>query len=342
MFRGRALSLRFMPRDGLAVRAKGAISLYPARGAYQIICDSLTVAGEGDILAMLEERKRRLAAEGLFEAGRKRPLPRFPSRVVVITSPHGAAVRDVISVIRRRNPAVSVRVLPALVQGEGAAAELVHMLQIANKYKLGDVIIIGRGGGSIEDLLPFSDEAVVRAVAASQIPTVSAVGHEVDWSLSDFAADLRAPTPSAAAELCVPELDEITEGLTALKGEITDGVTERVERIRRLIEQFSTEELEYKFRSRYQPLLMRYDDAREALVGSFRNLVERRKLTVKNAEAVMRASHPETILARGYAIAISEKTKKAVKDARELEPGDKIDLRFAHGGARAVTEETHG
>ena len=165
-------------------------------------------AGSGDSLRLLEERKNRLAAEGLFDESRKRPLPAFPSRIAVITSPTGAAVRDILQVLRRRNPLIVIVVLPAPVQGAEAPPVLVRQLETANRHNLADIIIIGRGGGSLEDLLPFSDEAVVRAVAASAIPVISAVGHETDWSLCDFAADVRAPTPSAAAELAAPLRDE--------------------------------------------------------------------------------------------------------------------------------------
>ena len=177
----------------------------------------MELAGEGAILKMLEERKQKLAREGLFDRDRKRPLPFFPLRIAVITSPTGAALRDILTVLSRRNRTVSVTVLPAPVQGAEAAPVLVRQLETANRYKLGELIIIGRGGGSLEDLLPFSDEAVVRAVAASDIPVISAVGHEIDWALTDFAADVRAPTPSAAAELAVPVLDEITDTITQIQ-----------------------------------------------------------------------------------------------------------------------------
>ena len=211
MFKGRTWTLGFEPKDGLKVIVSGSLSVYEQRGSYQIIVETMELAGEGAILKMLEERKQKLAREGLFDRDRKRPLPFFPLRIAVITSPTGAALRDILTVLSRRNRRVSVTVLPAPVQGAEAAPVLVRQLETANRYKLGELIIIGRGGGSLEDLLPFSDEAVVRAVAASEIPVISAVGHEIDWALTDFAADVRAPTPSAAAELAVPVLDEITD-----------------------------------------------------------------------------------------------------------------------------------
>jgi len=201
MFKYRLSFLGFEIRDGMKLIVSGGVSVYAARGQYQLIAQSARIAGTGDILAMLEERKRRLAAEGLFDEDKKRPLPRFPSRVALITSPSGAAVRDIIHVLGRRNAGVDLIILPCPVQGEGAAEIIAARIRQANRLSVADVLIVGRGGGSLEDLLAFSDEAVVRAVAESEIPVISAVGHEIDWAICDYAADLRAATPSAAAEL---------------------------------------------------------------------------------------------------------------------------------------------
>ncbi len=205
LFRMQAQRLRFLPRDGMQVLARGRLTLYEARGEYQLVLEHMEEAGEGALRAAFEELKRRLADEGLFDAARKRPLPRFVRRLGVITSPRGAAVRDVISVLGRRFPLLEVEVLPVAVQGQSSAAELLSMLQRAGASGRYDVLLLTRGGGSLEDLWSFNDEALARAIAGSPVPVVSAVGHEVDFSLSDFAADLRAPTPSAAAELLVPD-----------------------------------------------------------------------------------------------------------------------------------------
>lgn len=204
MFKNRLGTLRFIPADGQLVRVRGRISLYELRGSYQIICESMERAGEGEILAMLEERKRHLAAEGLFDAGRKKPLPLFPKRIGVVTSPTGAALKDILRVTRRRNPGLDIVVIPTAVQGEEAGAKIAAQIRAAAGVPGLDLLIIGRGGGSLEDLLPFSDEEVVRAVAECPLPTLSAVGHEIDTALSDYAADGAAPTPSAAAELVSP------------------------------------------------------------------------------------------------------------------------------------------
>ncbi|CAN5138025.1 exodeoxyribonuclease VII large subunit [soil metagenome] len=216
LFRMQAARLRFLPRDGMQVLGRGRLTVYEARGEYQLVLDHMEEAGEGALRQAFEELKRRLADEGLFDASRKRKLPRFVRRLGVITSPRGAAVRDVLSVLARRFPMLEVDVLPAAVQGQGAAAELRATLQRAGASGRYDVLLLTRGGGSLEDLWSFNDEALARAIAASPIPVVSAVGHEIDFSLADFAADLRAPTPSAAAELLVPDAVALSAQLRQL------------------------------------------------------------------------------------------------------------------------------
>lgn len=205
LFRQNAQRLRFAPRDGLQVLARGRLTLYEARGDYQLVLDHMEEAGEGALRRAFEELKARLAAEGLFDLARKRPLPAFPRRLGVITSPRGAAVRDVLSVLGRRFPLLEAEVLPVPVQGDGAAAQILDMLRRAGASGRYDLLLLTRGGGSLEDLWAFNDEALARAIAASPVPVVAAIGHEVDVSLADFAADLRAPTPSAAAELLAPD-----------------------------------------------------------------------------------------------------------------------------------------
>ena len=213
LFRSNAARLRFAPRDGMLVLARGRLTLYEARGDYQLVLEHLEEAGEGALRRAFEELKARLAAEGLFDTDRKRPLPSYTRRLAVITSPRGAAVRDVLSVLGRRFPLLEVEVLPVPVQGDGAAAQILDMLQRAGRSGRYDLILLTRGGGSLEDLWAFNDEALARAIVASPVPVVAAIGHEVDVSLADFAADLRAPTPSAAAELLVPDRGELVERL---------------------------------------------------------------------------------------------------------------------------------
>src|SRR4249919_2657771 len=216
MFRMKASAVRFTPRNGMKVLVRGKLTLYEARGEFQLVLEHMEEAGEGALRRAFEELKARLAAEGLFEAARKRPLPRFARRLGLITSARGAAVRDVLTVLSRRWPLLAVEVLPVAVQGTGAAQEIRAMLERAGASGRYDVLLLTRGGGSLEDLWSFNDEALARAIVASPVPVVSAVGHEIDFSLADFAADLRAPTPSAAAELLVPDQAELLARLDTL------------------------------------------------------------------------------------------------------------------------------
>ena len=323
MFKGKAMGLKFALKDGLTVKASGQITVYQKRGTYQIVIDKMELSGEGDILRMLELRKQKLSSEGLFDSNRKRRLPFLPEKVAIITSPTGAAVQDIINVCTRRNPKLQLNILPAVVQGEEAAPSLIKQLKIANLHNLGDVIIIGRGGGSIEDLLPFSDEELVREIASSNIPVISSVGHEIDWALSDYASDVRAPTPSAAAELVTPLLSDVIEELSKAHEGLINSINNRIEKLKLLCSSFSGERLELMFRRIEQPFLMRFDDAKEALL---RNMKER-ILEVKRYHLLLqerlRGVSPKDILKRGFSIVTNEKGKpvasaKNVKEAEEL------------------------
>jgi exodeoxyribonuclease VII large subunit len=340
MFRYKSRALGFEPQDGMLVRARGGITVYAARGQYQILVERLELAGEGDLLAQIEERKRRLAAEGLFDESRKRPLPRFPSRVAVITSATGAAIRDIINVVTRRNSGLDLVLLPAAVQGEAAPADLVRQLKTANRYKLGDVIIIGRGGGSLEDLLAFSDESVVRAVAASKLPVISAVGHEIDWALTDFAADLRAPTPSAAAELVTESRLALAREVEQFEGELETAMRSRLDHARLLLGRFEPASVEGQFMRIFTPALRRYDDAKDELARGLKEGLAARRHRLELAMTGLEAASPDAILARGYAVVRKSGSKKAIRDSGELKAGMAVDIRFARGGAKAAIEET--
>jgi exodeoxyribonuclease VII large subunit len=342
MFKGRSRFLAFTPKDGMLVRVSGAISVYAQRGTYQIIAETMEEAGTGNILQILEERKRRLAEEGLFDSERKRKLPFFPQTVGVITSPTGAAVRDIIQIIRRRNPAVSVVLFPAPVQGEEAAAVLLQQLKTANRFKMAEVLIIGRGGGSLEDLLPFSDEQLVRAIAASEIPVISAVGHEIDWALSDFAADLRAPTPSAAAELAVPLLDEIAETIETARSDLEREMHYKTERLRLTLRSFTPESMELRFRKITQPLLLRFDDAKEGLLESFTARIQQKRNRIALLTAALEGGSPRRILARGYAMVRDSATGRIIRTAADTEPGASIEIIPAEGRISAQVTNTMG
>ncbi len=340
MFKGKSRYLAFTPKDGALVRVTGSVSVYAARGSYQIIVDAMEMAGAGDILKILEDRKRRLADEGLFDQNRKRPLPFFPEKIAVITSPTGAAVRDILQIVGRRNPCVSVTVLPAPVQGPDAAETLVRQIETANRWNLADVIIIGRGGGSLEDLLPFSEESVVRAVAESKIPVVSAVGHEIDWALTDYAADARAPTPSAAAELVTPVKDDLESAITAAENVLRSAMESKLERVRLILSRFTPESLELLFRRIEQPRLLRFDDAKENLLALMRERVTDAKHRLALQVSALENGNPRTILARGYSM-VRTADGAILRDAAEAPAGTVLEITPARGRLTARVQETN-
>lgn len=341
MFKNRISSLKFQIQDGILVIAKGNISVYAKRGTYQLICEELVKAGEGDILAMLEERKKKLASEGLFDRERKKALPLFPSKVAVITSPTGAAIKDILRVLHRRHSGVNLVILPTPVQGDEAAATIALQIRRANKYKMGDVIIIGRGGGSLEDLLAFSEEEVVYAVARSKIPIISAVGHEIDITLADLAADVRAPTPSAAAELVSASRDDLLRRVRDLAYSIETHIAQKIEKMRLTLSTFSVENMERNYRVYLQPILFRLDDAKEEIL----KVVKERILNYSHKLAIitkeLEAQSPLAILKRGFAIVINEKTKRVIIDSQEAALGDDLNIKFFKGKVKANVKESY-
>jgi exodeoxyribonuclease VII large subunit len=340
MFRYRTRALGFEPADGMLVRARGSITVYAARGQYQMIVERLDRAGEGDILAMLEERKRRYEAEGLFDESRKRALPRFPSRVAVVTSPTGAAIRDILNILKRRNSGLGVVVLPAAVQGEDAPNQIARQIAAANRFALADVLIVGRGGGSLEDLLAFSDELVVRAIAASRIPVISAVGHEIDWALSDYAADLRAPTPSAAAELVSESLVSIGREVSQIDVELATAIRSRIDRARLLLGRFEPSAVEARLMRVFMPAARRLDEAREELMRGLEAIIEGRMRRIELAERGLEAASPAAVLGRGYSVVrLADGPRTALRDAASIAPGAELEISFARGRARATTSE---
>lgn len=341
MFRNRTHRLSFEPADGKLVTVRGTVSVYARRGNYQIICESMQLAGVGSILAMIEERKQRLADEGLFDDDRKIPIPTFPERVVVVTSPTGAAIRDILQVLGRRHSGVNLVVAPTLVQGDDAARSIAAQIRRVDRLRLGDVIIVTRGGGSLEDLLPFSDEAVVRAVVEAQTPTIAAVGHEIDLSLAELAADRRAPTPSAAAEVVSIDRAEYRRHILNLGRSIIQALKQKMDRARFATEQFSSQRLHESFDRLVQPLYLRFDDARDALQ---RNMQERltsvrHRLTV--AVKQLEGLSPQAVLERGFAIVTREKDGTLVTDAEETSVGDRVLTRFARSGIITEVQEQH-
>ncbi|MDR0389724.1 MAG: exodeoxyribonuclease VII large subunit [Spirochaetaceae bacterium] len=342
MFKNRLRSLGFEPKDGMLLRVRGNLSVYAQRGTYQLVCEEMEQAGAGDILLMLEKRKRLLASEGLFDEERKKPLPRFPETVGVISSPTGAALRDILSVLGRRAAGIRVIVLPAPVQGEGASEILVRRIKQANAWRLADVLILGRGGGSLEDLLPFSDEGLVRAVAASELPIISAVGHEIDWALSDFAADLRAPTPSAAAELVSGNRNEVLDSVKNLARVFESALRSRLAHARLLIKPFGLEDLEYRFRSILQPVLVRFDDAKENLLLALSERCGEFRRRVELTRTVLEAASPLAVMERGFSVVVREKDGTVLKDSGGIAEGERLLIRPLKGMVKARVESAEG
>ena len=298
MFKPKSTWLRFQPREGLHVLGRGRLTLYEARGEYQLVLDHMEEAGEGALRRAFDEMKARLAAEGLFDAERKRPLPAFPARIGVITSPSGAAIRDVLSVLARRFPLVEVDVLPVQVQGTGAAPQIVDMLQRAGASERYDVLMLTRGGGSLEDLWSFNEEIVARAVAASPVPVICAVGHETDFCLAEFAADRRAPTPSVAAELLVPNRDDLARRVEAvhrrLHGRQMQVLRDAMQRTDRAALKLNS----LRPQAYVQMLCRRQAEAYRRLEAAWQRRIDRERARLRHADAVLRARHPERRLAR--------------------------------------------
>ncbi len=349
MFRRDMLSLSFAPKDGMKVWARGAISVYPGRGQYQLITRTMRQAGLGDILAMLEERRQRFAKEGLFDESRKRPIPRFPSRVAVVTSPTGAAVRDVIRILHRRNPKVGILVLPSLVQGDDAAVSIATRIRQANRWNLADVLIVGRGGGSIEDLLPFSEEIVVRAIAESGIPVISAVGHETDWALSDYAADLRAPTPSAAAEMTCSDLELVYREIAHFQTLLAQSMKQALAHARQRLSAVSPRTMEGILTRRQLSLVQQFDTAVETIRQGMQKKMDAGRTRLALASSAVELSNPRAIMKRGFSVV--EKLSRAapagqnaeteiVRSAKTLAVGDAVHILFYEGEADASIQGT--
>ncbi|MDR2748271.1 MAG: exodeoxyribonuclease VII large subunit [Treponema sp.] len=339
MFKNRLRYLSFEPKDGMLLRVRGSVSVYAQRGTYQIICEEIEEAGTGALLILLEKRKRQLASEGLFDEAKKRPIPRFPETVGVVSSPTGAAVRDILNILARRTGGIRVIILPAPVQGNEAGGIIARRIEQANQWHLAEVLIIGRGGGSLEDLLPFSEEAVVRAAAASEIPLISAVGHEIDWALSDFAADLRAPTPSAAAELVSAHRQETLGWVREQAALLHRAMASRIDRGRLLTKPFNMEDLEYRFRSILQPRLVRFDDAKEKLLQCLSERISFLRRRLELALTGLEAGSPRAILERGFSVVINEETGKILRIPEDTKPGDRLCIRPLRGIISARTEK---
>ena len=334
MFRGQAVRLAFRPEDGMKVIVQGRVSVYTAGGQYQIYVNEIQPDGAGILAMQFEQLRRKLEAEGLFDPERKRPIPKFPSRVGVITSPTGAAVQDIRNILGRRYPCAEMILFPAAVQGEGAVEQLIAGLLFFQNYDLADVIIIGRGGGSAEDLWAFNDETLARVIADCPIPVISAVGHEVDFTICDFVADLRAPTPSAAAELAVPDRAELIAAFLSAGARMERRMEQKIEGERRWLAQLASSRALSRPELLLDPIRMRLSDLENDLSRAADLRVERTKEKIARAAAALEALSPLRVLTRGYAAV--EKDGEVVASAGDLHPDDRLRIRFADGTVPAV------
>mgnify|MGYP000134723714 CR=1 FL=1 len=337
MFKSSAMKLRFRPENGMQAVVFGRISVFPRDGAYQLYCTQLSPDGVGDLYVAFEQLKQKLQQEGLFDPAHKKPLPPYPQRIAIVTSGAGAAVHDMIRILRRRYPIAKVLLLPVRVQGAEAPPEIVGAIRYADKWKIGDVIITGRGGGSMEDLWAFNDERVARAIYACETPVISAVGHEPDVTISDFVADARASTPSNAAEIAVPDQVELRRQLSDLAERMTGSQASRLQALRERVDALGrkrvlTDQLAYVQDKRMELLHL------QQRLGDLANAeIARKQKTFTALAASLDAMSPLKVLGRGYAVARNE-AGQVLKSSGETHIGERIHVTLGSGGLTAVVD----
>ncbi len=337
MFKSSAVKLRFRPESGMGVTAFGRVSVYPRDGAYQLYCNALLPEGTGDLQVAFEQLKRKLDEEGLFAREHKKPLPRYPERIAIITSSAGAAVHDMIRILSRRWPLTKVILLPVRVQGAEAPPEIVGAIRYANEFKVADLIITGRGGGSIEDLWAFNDERVARAIYASELPVISAVGHEPDVTIADYVADARASTPSNAAEIAVPDIAEFTDALHSYEIRSSQAMMKKLAALRTRLESISTKRVMLDPAAAIDDRRIALDRSRDRLISAQEHINAEKKHEYVRLTAALDAMSPLKVLSRGYAI-VSGASGKVIKSIDALEKGDAVSVRLTDGTAEcAVT-----
>ena len=335
MFRSKAVGLKFVPRDGLRVRLAGNVSVYERDGNYQLYVESMLPDGLGDLSAAFAKLREKLLAEGLFDESRKQPIPVMPKAIGVVTSPTGAALRDIVTVARRRHGGIPIILVPAQVQGEEAPEQIVRGIELLDRSGRVDVIVIGRGGGSIEELWAFNDERVVRAVAAAVTPIVSAVGHQTDFTLSDFAADLRAATPSQAAELVVPDRSDLLRRLSSARRRLNQALRhrliERRLRLERCLQSSLFRRPQELLRDRSQLL----DQLSERLTHALKTALDERQQRLRIANEKLNLLNPWGVLQRGYSV-VRRPDGAVISSAEAVETGESLDV-WLHRGKLAVT-----
>ena len=340
MFKSANMRLRFMPENAMSVIIRGRVAVFERDGQYQLYIDDMQPDGTGALSLAFEQLKAKLAKEGLFDTERKKPIPVYPEKVGVVTSPTGAAVRDIINVISRRFPLAEIVLCPVAVQGEYAAPQIKNAIELFNERKAADVLIVGRGGGSVEELWAFNEEIVARAVAASEIPVISAVGHETDFTICDFVADLRAPTPSAAAELAVPDSFQQSEMLSAFSRRIDTAIYDKIGSERANVELKKATLQRLSPQNYIDTLRVRCDRASITMDSLVRNAFVLKAKELASACAKLDALSPLKILARGYGVA--SKGGRIVSDIGSLQKGDMINLKLSNGEAECEVREIRG
>ena len=337
MFKTYTANLNFIPKDGTKVLILGTVSVFERDGIYQIYCKAMQEDGIGDLYAKYERLKAKLEEEGLFDKESKKQIPFMPKVIGVLTSQTGSVIRDIINVSTRRNPNVYLRLLPVPVQGEGAAIKIADAIKVMNEQNLADVIILARGGGSIEDLWPFNEEVVARAIYESHLPVISAVGHETDFTIADFVADLRAPTPSAAAELAVPDIIELKEKIGKYNNRFSIALIKKVELMKLQYQKVMNLKVFKEPLLRIQEEYLKLDNNIKTIYDRTLEKYKQANFEFKNVIAKLDTLSPLKTLLRGYTIA--QKDGIAVKSAKDLSNKDKINLKFIDGEAKAVIED---
>ena len=335
MFAKAASNLTFNPIDGTKVLITGRISVYEATGNYQIYVDDMQEDGLGNLYIEFEKLKKKLEAEGLFDSKYKKPIPKYPSKIGVITANTGAAIKDILTTIKRRYPVAQVILFPSLVQGDNAAPDIVKNIKLANNYDL-DVLIVGRGGGSIEDLWPFNEEIVARAIFECDIPIISAVGHEVDFTIADFVSDLRAPTPTAAAELAVPNLTDLVKHIKQLHIRLNEATLKKVNIQKLLLDSFKNSYVIKNPMILYENKKQKLDLIYERLNNNIKLKIDNKHKDIDNLIDKLNLVNPLNILKRGYSL--TYKNDKIITSVKGLKKDDILDLTFSEGKAKVKVE----
>ena len=338
MFKTSAAKLRFRPENGMKVIAMGRITVYPRDGAFQLYCSAMSMDGIGDLYAAFEQLKAKLAAQGLFAPEHKKPLPQFPKTIGIVTSSAGAAVHDMLRILKKRYPIVKVRLLPVRVQGAEAPGEIAAAIRYANHYKLADLLIVGRGGGSIEDLWAFNDERVAYAIYASEIPVISAVGHEPDVTISDYVADLRAATPSNAAELAVPDQAALLQSMDAAASAMASALSGKLRHARQRLHVLAQSPALVSPTGYLEQRQQSLEHLKSRLIGAQMQQIQRKKQRYIGNTAKLDAMSPLKVLTRGYSI-VSADDGTIVRSVHQTAPGREVQIMLSDGSLRATVSD---